>query len=872
MIARRRVIGLAVVLFGVFTTDVDLKITNVAVPSLGTDLGATTGLDPGPVPRHTEKSIVRYFPSRRGASRNDANPYRFLPAQPGRAGRCAQDPAIWDVGNDVTATTPRSDHGVTIDLTAAGSISERAITPYRAGAPNVLVVVLDDVGFAQLGCYGSDIATPVIDGLAAQGVRLTNFHTTAVCSPTRACLLTGRNHHRVGVGMLPDLPMAFPGYTARIPDEDGTLAQILGAEGYATFAIGKWHLTPRDQRSPSGPFENWPLGKGFEHYYGFLGGDANHWAPELIRDNTSVDPPRTPDEGYHLSEDLADETITRLRELRRNQADRPFLVWLGMGAGHAPHHVTREWSDAYAGRFDGGWDEWRRATLERQMAMGLVAPGTELPTPSDHVPDWDEMDPDQRRVAARMMEIYAGFLTHADAQLGRILTALDELGERDNTVVIVVSDNGASGEAGPHGSVSEFRFAQGRNEDPELNLALIDELGGPRTYNHYPWGWAEAGNTPVRRFKRYTFEGGVRDPFIVSWPAGLEVSGEIRHQYCHAIDVLPTLLDLLDIDPPEALRGVEQMSFDGVTLRSMLTSADAPDPRTAQYYECWGSRAMYVDGWKVVTNHVNQLTHAERDLIAGSSDFAHDHWHLFDTRSDPAENHDVGNEHPALRDELVARWYAEAERNGVLPLSDGVFDRLAHLFLPWSTGASRVALRPGERCFEDNVPTLCNGFSITAHLGAPLVADATGVLAEQGDYNGGWVWHLNGGQLRFAVAFVSEHLTELAVAMPVGASSLQVVGRPGVGNSSDAGTVELAAVADGQLLGMVTLPHEWPGLWTPNSSASLLAGVGRPLPVCDGYDPTTAFSGVLDQLVVEADGGVALTDLAHQIETAFRAQ
>ncbi len=766
----------------------------------------------------------------------------------------------------MAAATRPADGGTTVRLTAADSTSSRADRPYRSGAPNVVVVVLDDVGFAQLGCYGSDIATPAIDALADRGVRLTNFHTTAVCSPTRACLLTGRNHHRVGVGMLPDLPMNFPGYTARIPDEAGTLAQILLAEGYATFAVGKWHLTPRDQRSPSGPFENWPLGKGFEHYYGFLGGDANHWAPELVRDNTYVDPPRTPEQGYHLSEDLAEETITRLRELRRNQPDRPFLVWLGMGAGHAPHHVAPEWSDAYAGRFDGGWDQWRRATLERQIGLGVVAPGTELPTPSDHVPDWDELDPEQRRVAARMMEVYAGFLSHADAQFGRIVAELAELGELENTVVIVVSDNGASGEAGPHGSVSEFRFAQGRDEDPGLNLALIDELGGYRTYNHYPWGWAEAGNTPVRRFKRYTFEGGVRDPFIISWPAGLGAAGEIRHQYGHAVDVLPTLLDLLDIDPPEQLNGVDQMSLDGVTLRPMLTSADAPDLRTSQYYECWGSRAMYVDGWKVVTNHVNQLTHAERDLIPGSSDFGDDHWHLFDTRSDPAENHDVGDEHPELRDELVARWYAEADRNGVLPLSDGVFDRLAHLFLPWPSGATRVEVRPGERVFEDNTPTLCGGFTITARLGAPVGPGAVGVLAEQGDYNGGWVWHVADGQLRFAVAFVSEYLTELAVALPVGATTLQVAGRP------DDDRMTLTAVADGAVLGSTTLPHEWPGLWTPNSSASLLVGIGRPLPVHDGYDPCVAFSGVLDRLVVEADGGDSLVDLSHQVETAFRNQ
>jgi arylsulfatase len=758
------------------------------------------------------------------------------------------------------------DDPTVVALTAAGSTSARAAPPFRAGAPNVVVIVLDDTGFAQLGCYGSDIATPSIDGLAATGVRLTNFHTTAVCSPTRACLLTGRNHHRVGVGMLPDLPMNFPGYTSRIPDEAGTLAQILVDAGYATFAVGKWHLTPRDQRSPSGPFENWPLGKGFEHYYGFLGGDANHWAPELVRDNTYVDPPRTPDEGYHLSEDLADEAITRLRELRRNQPTRPFLLWLALGATHAPHHVTPEWVEPYHGQFDAGWDAWRHATLERQIRLGIVPPGTELPLPSPHVPDWDGLAADERRLYARMMEVYAGFLSHADAQIGRVLAALDELGARDDTVVVLVSDNGASGEAGPHGSVSEFRFAQGRDEDLALNLRLVDELGGRRTYNHYPWGWAEAGNTPVRRFKRYTFEGGVRDPCIISWPGGLDAAGEVRHQYCHAIDLLPTLLDVVGVDPPEELGGIPQMSLDGVSLRPMLASDAAPDPRTSQYYECWGSRAMYEDGWKVVTNHVNQLTHAERDLIEGSSDFGLDHWHLFDTRADPAENHDVAEQHPDVRDRLVARWHEEAERNGVLPLSDGVMDRLAHLFLPWPTGAVRVALRPGERVFEDNTPVLCNGFTITAHLGSPLASDADGVLAEQGDYNGGWVWWAGGGTLTFACSFVSEHLTTMAVGLPVGATELRVVGR------RDGDGVALVCVADGQEVGRARLPHEWPGLWTPNSSASLLAGVGRPLPVCDGYDPQVAFSGVLDRLVVEADGGAAFHELDHQVETAFRNQ
>lgn len=753
-----------------------------------------------------------------------------------------------------------------IGLSTAESTSPGTTAPFRHDAPNVVVVVLDDTGFAQLGCYGSDIATPTIDGLAANGVRLTNFHTTAVCSPTRACLLTGRNHHRVGVGMLPDLPMNFPGYTARIPAEAATLAEILRADGYATFAVGKWHLTPRDQRSPSGPFENWPLGKGFEHHYGFLGGDANHWAPELVRDNSYVDPPRTPDDGYHLSEDLADEAIARVRQLRRDQPARPFFMWLAMGATHAPQHVAPEWVEPYHGQFDAGWDEWRRVTLKRQIAMGIAPLGTQLPTPSEHVEEWAALEDDQRRLYARMMEIYAGFLTHADAQIGRVLASLDELGELDNTIVVVVSDNGASGEAGPHGSVSEFRFAQGRDEDFDLNLSMIDDLGGPLTYNHYPWGWAEAGNTPARRFKRYTFEGGVRDPCIISWPNGLGDTGAIRHQYCHAIDVLPTLLDLAGVPTPDSVGGVPQLSLDGVTLRGVLTDETTPEVRTSQYYECWGSRAMYEDGWKVVTNHVNQLTHAERELIAGSSDFADDHWHLFNTRTDMAENVDLADAHPEIRDRLVARWQEEAERNGVLPLSDGVMDRLAHLFLPWPTGATRVEVRPGERVFEDNTPGLFGGFTITAELGAPLPPASTGVIAEQGDYIGGWVWFADGATLTFACSYVSEYVTKLTVDAPVGAMTLRIIGRP------DGDGMALAIDADGVVIGAGRLPHPWPGLWTPNSSASLLAGIGRPLPVSDGYDPLVAFSGDLVRLVVEADGGSGFADIAHQVETALRTQ
>ena len=358
----------------------------------------------------------------------------------------------------------------------------------------------------------------------------------------------------------------------------------------------------------------------------------------------------------------------------------------------------------------------------------------------------------------------------------------------------------------------------------------------------------------------------MRDPAIVSWPNGPVGRGELRHQYAHAIDVWPTVAELLHIAIPDVVGDVAQLTLDGRPMGSVLASADAPEVRTSQYYECWGSRAYYEDGWKVVTDHVNQLTHAERDLIEGSSDFDADHWALYDTRTDLAENHDRSAEQPDLRDRLVAGWHAEAERNGVLPLTHGVHDRLEHLFLPWPSGSTEVVLAPGERSFEDNTPVLALGFTIRAELGAPLAAHHDGVLAEQGDVNGGWAWWLGDGTLTFAVAFVSEHLTRLAVPAPDGATSLAVVGRPRDGG------VDLVAEADGTAIGSGRLPHEWPGLWTPNSSATLLAGIGRPLAVCDGYDPRRGFSGSLERLVVRADGGAGFADVAHQVDVAFRSQ
>ena len=625
---------------------------------------------------------------------------------------------------------------------SSGPVAE----PFDPDAPNVVIIVLDDLGFAQLGSYGSDLETPNLDRLAQRGVRFTNFHTTAICSPTRACLLTGRNHHRVGMGMLPDLPVDFPGYRGVIPPEAGTAAQILKAEGYATFAVGKWHLTPRDQRA-TGPYDTWPSGYGFDRYYGFLNGETNQWTPNLVRDNSHVEPPADPEDGYHLDADLADEALARLGELAVTQPDRPFLLWYATAAPHAPHQAPPEWIDRYRGRFDDGWDVWREGTLERQKALGVVPPGAELSPRPDWVEAWGDLGADQRRLYARMMEVFAAFVSHADHHIGRVLDALP-----DNTVVCLVSDNGCSAEGGPHGSYNQLaHYISDDADDLDDELAHIDDLGGWRSSGHYPWGWALAGNTPFRRWKRYTFEGGVRDPFVIAGP-GIDDAGTVRHQYAHVTDVLPTLLDLIGIAPPDDVAGVDQMSMDGASFRTVLDDGDAAETRSSQYFECWGSRAMYAEGWKAVTDHVNQLTAAERDHLAGSDDFATDRWALFHVAEDPTESVDLAVEHPDKLAEMLDRWEAEAERNHVLPLGDGLEDRLAHLYMPWLDVRGRFVLRPGDKVHEVAGPILPGGFTMEARFTTALDPSATGVLCEQGDWLSGWAWYLADGEVRWCRA------------------------------------------------------------------------------------------------------------------------
>lgn len=527
--------------------------------------------------------------------------------------------------------------------------------PIRDDAPNVVVILLDDVGFGQLGSYGGTIRTPSIDSLAENGVRYSNFHVTPLCSPTRASLLTGRNHHSVGMGFLAGFDTGFDSYRGHVRSDAATVARMLQSEGYGTYAVGKWHLTPSADMTPSGPFEYWPLNRGFDRYYGFLWGEDDHWSPQLWHDNHAIDPPQT--EGYHLSDDLADHAIQFVGEHLSTAPDRPYMLYLSMGAGHAPHQAPKEDIASYAGAFDDGWDEERRRVLARQIELGIVPEGTKLPISNPDVQDWDTLDDDHKRLYVRMNEVYAAYLTHADRAIGRVLDFLKQDDRWANTIVMVLSDNGASGQGGPDGSINEYRHMVGLPDSFADNLEAIDELGGPDTHGHYPAGWAQAGNTPLRYYKKYNYGGGVRAPLIVHWPAS-GVSGEVRSQFHHVVDVVPTILEACRIEPRDAYDGIEQQPIHGTSMLYTLSDPVAQSRKARQYFEMCGHRGIWSDGWKAVTNHVI------------GDDYHSESWALYHLDTDYSETTDLSVDRPDVLNDLVDLWWKDAREFHVLPLDD----------------------------------------------------------------------------------------------------------------------------------------------------------------------------------------------------------
>jgi arylsulfatase A-like enzyme len=729
-----------------------------------------------------------------------------------------------------------------------------------AGAPNIVLVVLDDVGYAQLGCYGSDIETPVLDSLAADGVRLANFHTTSLCSPTRACLLTGRNHHRSGMGRVADLAIGYPGYWGRPPRENGYLPEILRAAGYASYAIGKWHLSPDDETHMAASRATWPLARGFDRWYGFHGGETHQFVPALYHDNHSVRPPASVGDGYHLTDDLADHAIEFLADLRAADAHKPFFLYFATGACHSPHQPPPRWREHYLGRFDAGWDAWRERTFERQLAQGLLPARTVLSARPGWVPPWDSLSVQDKQVAARFMECFAGFLSHTDEQIGRVLSFLDDLGDFGDTIVVVVSDNGASAEGGASGSINDVRMV---NLDPapaDEMFARLHEIGGPLTHNNYPWGWTMAGNTPFRRWKREVHQGGIADPCIISWRNAAVARGGIRHQFTHAIDILPTLVELAGLQPPAEIDGVGQSKLDGTSFAYLLGEGgeSAPQRHETQYFEMFGSRAIYHKGWKAVAFHPIGPLYDDQDPNAP---FDTDVWELYHVEVDLSESTDLAAAHPDLLTELIELWWREARRNQVLPLDNRVLHAIVHPKPDHRRPPAAFRYFPGAAQVPETVAVNVRNRS---HV---LIVDITvsdprrtdGVLLALGSALGGWSLHILRGRVRYVHNLYGKERHTIEAGEPITPGEHRIE----FAFTKDAGPGGAGVLTcDGREVARGTIP-----VFTPSGfsgvGAGLTCGYEWGPAVGAGYTAPFAFPGTIRRACVEATGPVVRDPLAE---------
>ena len=617
------------------------------------------------------------------------------------------------------------------------------IAPLRppAGAPNVLVVLLDDVGFGASSAFGGPCRTPTAERLAANGLKLSRFHTTALCAPTRQALLTGRNHHTVGMGGITEIATSAPGYNSVRPNSCAPVAEILKLNGYSTAQFGKCHEVPVWQTSPMGPFDAWPTGSGFEHFFGFIGGEAHQYYPAIYDGTTPVEPEKTPEEGYHLTEDMTDRAISWVRQQKALMPDKPFFVYFAPGAAHAPHHVPKEWADKYRGAFDQGWDAVREETFARQKELGVIAPEAELTERHDEIPAWDDMPEELKPVLARQMEIYAGFLEHTDFHFGRLVDALEDLGVLEDTLVYyIIGDNGASAEGTLHGTFNEMINFNGAAalETPDFMLERLDDFGGPDAYNHYAVGWAHAMDTPYQWTKQVASHwGGTRNGTIVHWPNGFPAKGEIRSQFHHVIDVAPTILEVAGVPEPSTVHGVEQRPMEGVSMLYALRDGAAAERHETQYFEMFANRAIYHQGWTACTKHKTPWI-----LIGGEMPaFEDDRWELYDVSSDWSQARDLADEHPEKLEKLKDLWLDEARRYNVLPLDDRSGERVNPDLAGRPTlirGSSQLLFGGMGRLSEHSVLNIKNkSHSVTAEIEVPDEG-ARGVIIAQGGSIGGW--------------------------------------------------------------------------------------------------------------------------------------
>ncbi len=714
--------------------------------------------------------------------------------------------------------------------------------------------MLDDVGFADFGCYGSEISTPTIDRLADRGLRFTGLHTTAMCSTTRASLLTGRNHHSVGMGCLANFDSGYPGYRGKIAADAPTIAEVLRPVGFRNYFIGKWHVTPLTQSGPTGPFDGWPLGRGFDRFYGFLDAETDQYSPELVRDNSHITPPGDHTTGYHLTEDLLDEALSVVKSHEAALPDSPWFMMVMPGACHAPHQAPQELIDRYDSVFAKGWDATRSDRLARQIELGIVPEGTELPPRNDHVSAWSDHSADEQRLFTRLQAAYAAMLEHFDQNLGRLIDHLDSSGSLDDTIVVILSDNGASQEGGPLGFVNAMGPYNGIKESIEHKVARIDDIGGPDTHSNFPWGWAMAANSPLKRYKQNTHGGGIRDPLIVSWPNGPAAEpGSLRHQFCHVQDIAPTLFDLLSVTPPADAEGT---SFVGA-----INDPASPTAKTVQHFEMFGHRGLWLDGWKAVAFH------------PPSTSFDDDVWELYNLDEDFNECNDLASAEPERLASMLDHWWSEAEAHQVLPLDDRFAARFAENAERFRGDRTHYTFWRGMGHLPAEVaPDLrSRSYSITAHV--DYSAGDEGVLIAHGDATCGYSLFVRDGKLVHDLNIGGEHtIVESGTTIPTGATTFGFSMRrseTGGGFPTGVGTL----LIDGEPVGSFETESVF---WLMISWSGLDVGLDRGTTVSD-YDRSGRFvgpntyTGQLSKVTVDLDDdqevdddGAAQTELARE--------
>ncbi len=759
---------------------------------------------------------------------------------------------------------PETKPDVTVSQTSTEPVAEQAEVPFGGkiarsyaqseewwaekqkppkGAPNVLLILLDDTGFAQLGSFGGLTETPNMDALAEGGLRYNNFHTTALCSPSRATIMAGRNPHSIGLGSHSLTAMGFPGYNAIVPESAKSVAKIMQNSGYINYALGKWDHTPLYEVSQAGPFHRWPSGEGFQHFYGFMAADADQYRSVMFQDHSPVENWRdNPD--YHMSTDLADKAIAYMTGHKSTAPDQPFMVFWAPGAMHSPHQAPPEYIKKYKGKFDMGWDKAREDILAKQIELGIVPKGTKLTERVDAIPAWDSLNTEQKKLYARQMEVFAAMLDHTDHEIGRMIDTLKRIGELDNTLIIVSSDNGASGEGGLAGTFNETYVLNGLQTAFEANMKRYETWGNRNTYPHYHAGWAMAGNTPFRYFKQSVHRGGIQDPLIIHWPGGIKAKGEIRDQYHHIADIAPTLLDVMGLEMPAQIDGVKQKPMDGVSMAYSFDNPDAPNAKKVQYYEMFGNRAIWADGWKAVTLHGKRMPWDLNVVIP----FENDEWELYHVAEDFSGAVNLADKNPEKLEELKKLFDEEAWKYNVYPLHDNMIQRLAKQqdrifagktdFTFYAPGAVRIA--------EKASPPI-KGRSHTITTTIDITGKEQGVIVACGGFTGGYAMFIKNGKLYYDYNFLDGvHYIMESKKLKKGKNELKVYFKH---LGKYAGEGEL--FVNGEKVDEVDMPQTH--ISTFSLSEPFDVGIDNGTPVSTLYNDAFPFTGELDKVVFKLE-------------------